>query len=99
MAVQHSLSDMKDGIMVIGNAPTALFELIDFIKKGQAQPALVIGIPVGFVGAVEAKHALKGNFHTLHHKHQQEGGSAVAVSITNAIIKLAKRGRARGLRE
>lgn len=90
MAVQHSLSDMKDGIMVIGNAPTALFELIDLIKRGQAQPALVIGIPVGFVGAVEAKHALKGISTPYITNTNRKGGSAVAVSITNAIIKLAR---------
>lgn len=89
-AVQYSLSDMKDGIMVIGNAPTALFELIDLIKKGQAQPALVIGIPVGFVGAVEAKHALKEISTPYITNTNRKGGSAVAVSITNAIIKLAK---------
>ena len=60
VAMQHSTSEMKDGIVVIGNAPTALYEIIDLIKKGTAKPALVIGIPVGFVGAVEAKYALKG---------------------------------------
>ena len=89
-AVQHSIPDMKDGIMVIGNAPTALFELIGLIKNGLAQPALVIGIPVGFVGAAEAKHALKEISTPYITNSNRKGGSAVAVSIANAIIKLAK---------
>lgn len=90
IAMQHSTSEMKDGIVVIGNAPTALFELIDLIKKGLAQPSLVIGIPVGFVGAVEAKYALKSISIPYITNTNRKGGSAVSVSIINAIIKLAK---------
>lgn len=90
VAMQHSVDEMKDGIVVIGNAPTALFELIHLIKKGLAQPALVIGIPVGFVGAVEAKHALRDIPVPYITNANRKGGSAVAVSIMNAIIKLAK---------
>lgn len=93
MAMQHSISEMKDGIVVIGNAPTALFEIIDLIKKGVAQPSLVIGIPVGFVGAVEAKYALKGISIPYITNTNRKGGSAVAVSIVNAIIKLARENR------
>lgn len=90
VAMQQATDEMKDGIVVIGNAPTALFELIDLIKKGLAQPALVIGIPVGFVGAVEAKHALKDISIPYITNTNRKGGSAVAVAIINAIIKLAK---------
>ncbi|UJS17659.1 MAG: precorrin-8X methylmutase [Candidatus Jettenia sp.] len=90
VAMQQSIHEMKDGIVAIGNAPTALFELIDLIKKGLAQPALVIGIPVGFVGAVEAKYALKGVSIPYITNTNRKGGSAVAVSIVNALIKLAK---------
>ncbi|GAN35252.1 MAG: hypothetical protein DYG83_08595 [Candidatus Brocadia sp. AMX2] len=90
VAMQQSTDDMKGGIVVIGNAPTALFELIDLIKRGLAQPALVVGIPVGFVGAVEAKHALKDISIPYITNTNRKGGSAVAVSIVNAIIKLAK---------
>lgn len=90
MAMQHSVNEMKDGVVVIGNAPTALFELIHLIQKGQAQPALVVGIPVGFVGAVEAKYALKDISIPYITNTNRKGGSAVAVSIMNAIIKLAK---------
>ena len=92
-AMQQSIHEMKDGIVAIGNAPTALFELIDLIKKGLAHPALVIGIPVGFVGAVEAKSALKNITMPYITNTNRKGGSAVAVSIVNAIIKLAKEGQ------
>lgn len=92
VAMQQSAYEMKDGVVVIGNAPTALFELIDLIKKGLAQPALVIGIPVGFVGAVEAKSALKDTVVPYITNTNRKGGSAVAVSVVNAIIKLAKEG-------
>ena len=90
VAMQHSINEMKEGIIVIGNAPTALFELIDLIKNGLAQPALVIGIPVGFVGAVESKSALREMQIPYITNTNRKGGSAVAVSIINAIIKLAK---------
>lgn len=90
VSMQQSAHEMKDGIVVIGNAPTALFEVIDLIKKGLAQPALVIGIPVGFVGAVEAKYALKDISVTYITNTNRKGGSAAAVSIINAIIKLSK---------
>lgn len=89
-AMRLATDEMKDGIVVIGNAPTALFEIIDLIKKGITKPALVIGIPVGFVGAVEAKHALKDIPIPYITNTNRKGGSAVAVSIINAIIKLAK---------
>lgn len=90
VSMQQSAHEMKDGIVVIGNAPTALFEVIDLIKKGLAQPALVIGIPVGFVGAVEAKYALKDISVPYITNTNRKGGSAAAVSIINAIIKLSK---------
>ncbi|MCF6158502.1 MAG: hypothetical protein E3K32_07990 [wastewater metagenome] len=90
VAMQHAVHEMKDGIVVIGNAPTALFELIHLMKEGLAQPALVIGIPVGFVGAVEAKYAIKSSPVPYITNTNRKGGSAVAVSIINAIIKLAK---------
>ncbi|MBM4055302.1 MAG: precorrin-8X methylmutase [Planctomycetes bacterium] len=93
IAMQYSLDEMRDGVVVIGNAPTALFEIIDLIKKGKAKPALVIGIPVGFVGAVEAKAALKDISVPYITNDNRKGGSAVAVSIINAIINLAKEGK------
>ncbi len=80
----HSLSG---SIVVIGNAPTALFRLLERLVEGADKPALVIGIPVGFVGAIESKQALAENtlgleFVTVHGR---RGGSAMASSVVNAI--------------
>ncbi|GFP28952.1 precorrin-8X/cobalt-precorrin-8 methylmutase, partial [Candidatus Hakubella thermalkaliphila] len=49
---------MDGGIVAIGNGPTALFEVCDLVRKGKARPALIIGVPVGFVGAAESKKEL-----------------------------------------
>jgi precorrin-8X/cobalt-precorrin-8 methylmutase len=77
-----------DAIVVIGNAPTALFRLLELIAEGAARPALVLGFPVGFVGAAESKVALAANafglpFMTLHGR---RGGSAIAAAALNALI-------------
>jgi precorrin-8X/cobalt-precorrin-8 methylmutase len=75
-------------IVVIGNAPTALFRLLEFVEVGAAKPALVLGFAVGFVGAAEAKAALAENtsglpFVTLRGR---RGGSAIAAAALNALI-------------
>jgi len=75
-------------IMVIGNAPTALFRLLELVAAGAARPALVLGFPVGFVGAAESKQALAENqlglpFITLTGR---RGGSAMAAAALNALI-------------
>ena len=57
-AVDMAISDMKDGIYVVGNAPTALMRLIELVSAKKARPALIIGLPVGFVNAAESKAAL-----------------------------------------
>ncbi len=74
-------------VVVIGNAPTALFRLLERVLSGAGKPALVVGIPVGFVGAVESKQALAENssgveFITVHGR---RGGSAMASSVINAL--------------
>ncbi|WP_187352184.1 precorrin-8X methylmutase [Allosaccharopolyspora coralli] len=80
--------DRLDGAVVaVGNAPTALFRLLELLQAGAPRPAAVLGIPVGFVGAVESKQAL------VHHRsgvpflvvHGRRGGSAMAVAALNAI--------------
>jgi precorrin-8X/cobalt-precorrin-8 methylmutase len=76
------------GAMVaIGNAPTALFHLLEMIAAGAAFPALVLGFPVGFVGAAEAKAALAGFGHGLAYitLHGRRGGSAMAAAAVNAL--------------
>ncbi|MGZ7095149.1 MAG: cobalt-precorrin-8 methylmutase [Methanobacterium sp.] len=75
-----------DGIIVIGNAPTALFEAIDLVQNEGMKVRSIIGVPVGFVGAAESKEALKKtdipNIITLGPK----GGTPVAVAVANSLI-------------
>jgi precorrin-8X/cobalt-precorrin-8 methylmutase len=78
---------LEGAIVVIGNAPTALFALLEMIDAGSAKPACIIGMPVGFVGAVESKDELIANsrdvpFATIKGR---KGGSAVASSVVNAL--------------
>ena len=79
--------DLDGAIAVIGNAPTALFRLLERIQEGAAKPALVVGIPVGFVGAVESKQALAefGSEIAFITVHGRRGGSAMASSVVNAL--------------
>jgi precorrin-8X/cobalt-precorrin-8 methylmutase len=80
--------DRLDGAVVaIGNAPTALFRLLDMIAEGSAKPAAVLGIPVGFVGAAESKQALIDNASGLEYLavRGRRGGSAITVAAINAI--------------
>jgi len=83
---------IEGSIVVIGNAPTALFRLLERVGEGAPKPALVIGIPVGFIGAAESKQALSENssgidFITVHGR---RGGSAMASSVVNALAIGAK---------
>ncbi len=88
-AVDLSLEEMQGGIYVIGNAPTALFRLLEHLQAGRVRPALVVGLPVGFVNAAESKEALSRQdqvpFVTALGR---KGGSAVAASVINALIRL-----------
>src|SRR5262249_5498212 len=85
--------DRLDGALVaIGNAPTALFHLLEMLDAGAAKPAAVLGIPVGFVGAAEAKDALVENsrgipFLTVLGR---MGGSAMAAAAVNALARVKK---------
>jgi precorrin-8X/cobalt-precorrin-8 methylmutase len=74
-------------IVVIGNAPTALFHLLEMLEAGAAAPALIIGIPVGFVGAAESKVALETNHLNLPYLtvRGRRGGSAIAAAAVNAL--------------
>mgnify|MGYP000279968286 CR=1 FL=1 len=81
---------INDGIYVIGNAPTALMRLLDLIEGGKCVPALVVGIPVGFVNASESKERLiaqtKVPYITVKGR---KGGSALAASVVNALAEIA----------
>ncbi|MEM1378775.1 MAG: precorrin-8X methylmutase, partial [Pseudomonadota bacterium] len=74
----------------IGNAPTALFRLLERIDEGAGKPALIIGVPVGFVGAVESKAELAANPRGCSYitVHGRRGGSAMASSVVNALAGL-----------
>lgn len=77
------------GIFLVGNAPTALFELLELARRGVAHPALVIGVPVGFVGAAESKEALLASALPFIVCRGRKGGSAIAAAILNALMILA----------
>jgi len=80
--------DRLDGAVVaVGNAPTALFRLLELVEDGAPRPAAVIGVPVGFIGAAESKVALTEHPAALEHLvvHGRRGGSALAAAAVNAL--------------
>ena len=76
---------LAGAVVAIGNAPTALFRLLNLIAEGAPQPAAVLGLPVGFIGAAESKQALVGSDLAYLVAHGRRGGSALAVAAVNAI--------------
>lgn len=89
-AMRHAARDMDGGIVAIGNAPTALYEVINMIREGVIKPALVVGIPVGFVSAPESKEQLARTDVPYITNIGRKGGSPAASSIMNAILLLYK---------
>ncbi len=89
-AVDAAISDMDAGIYVIGNAPTALLHLIERVKEQKAHPALIIGLPVGFVNAAESKAELiKLDNPPYITNVGRKGGSNVAAAVVNALVIMA----------
>lgn len=82
--------EMNGGVVAIGNAPTALLEVIQMIREKITHPALVIGIPVGFVCAVESKEELQTLDTPYITNKGRKGGSPCASAIVNALFKLLK---------
>jgi precorrin-8X/cobalt-precorrin-8 methylmutase len=83
-------TDRLDGAVVaIGNAPTALFHLLELIADGGPRPAAIIGMPVGFIGSAESKDALVANPWDLPYAvvRGRRGGSAMAASAVNALAQ------------
>ncbi len=76
---------MLGPIVAIGNAPTALFRLIELISAGAPRPAAIIGMPVGFVGAAESKDALIESGLPAIVVRGRKGGSAMAAAAVNAL--------------
>lgn len=86
-AVELWRERLAGALVVIGNAPTALFHLLDLIADGGPKPAAVIGVPVGFIGAAESKDALAAQTLGLEYVvvRGRRGGSAIAAAAVNAI--------------
>ena len=74
-------------VVAIGNAPSALFRLLELLHDGWPRPAAILGLPVGFIGAAESKVALAENRLSLEYLvvHGRRGGSAMTVAAINAI--------------
>lgn len=87
-AAVHLWRDHLDGsVVVIGNAPTALFALLELIDSGAPKPASIVGFPVGFVGAAESKDELIANPRNIPFAaiKGRKGGSAMAAAVVNAV--------------
>jgi len=89
-SMRMAASEMNGGIIVIGNAPTALLEVIQMIQEGTSTPALVIGIPVGFVSSPESKESLQALDIPYITNKGRKGGSPCASAIVNALFKLLR---------
>ncbi len=87
-AIEKAIDDAAIKIFAIGNAPTALFKLKELIENGHPKPELIIGVPVGFVGAAESKEILTDMGVPYIRINGRKGGSPVAATIINAIMKL-----------
>lgn len=86
-AVDLWLSRLEGAVVAIGNAPTALFRLLELLNDGAPRPALILGFPVGFVGAAESKAALIEHAHGVPYVtlRGRRGGSAMAAAAVNAL--------------
>ena len=88
-AVDKACDEMEGSIYVVGNAPTALLRLIELIREEKIKPALIVGLPVGFVNAAESKDELMTlNFPHISNR-GRKGGSNVAASVINAMAIMA----------
>lgn len=90
ISMRMAASEMNGGIVVIGNAPTALLEVIQMIQEGVTTPALIIGIPVGFVSSPESKETLQALDVPFITNKGRKGGSPCASAIVNALFKLLR---------
>jgi precorrin-8X/cobalt-precorrin-8 methylmutase len=84
-ALEHWRDRLAGSVAVVGNAPTALFRLLELVAEGAGRPAAVIGVPVGFVGAAESKVALAESDLEWLVVRGRRGGSAIAAAAVNAL--------------
>ncbi len=89
MRKAHRLGLLDGGIVAVGNAPTALIELGRLVKEEGAKPALVIGVPVGFVSAAESKEVALATPAPYVVARGRKGGSTIAVAILHALLSLS----------
>lgn len=90
-AMRSAARQMNGGIVAIGNAPTALLEVIRMVQEGATRPALIVGIPVGFISAAESKEKLSETTGVPFVTNVgRKGGSPAASAIINALYKLAR---------
>jgi precorrin-8X/cobalt-precorrin-8 methylmutase len=82
--------EMNGGVVVVGNAPTALLEVIQMVKEKVAKPALIVGIPVGFVAAAESKDELQSIDVPYITNKGRKGGTPCAAAIINALFKIVR---------
>ncbi|SEG38841.1 precorrin-8X methylmutase [Paenibacillus sp. UNC499MF] len=91
ISVRKAIREAQGGIFAIGNAPTALLELIRLVKEGEARPGLIVGVPVGFVSAAESKEELLQLDVPFITNIGRKGGSPVAVAAVNALSLMAEK--------
>jgi precorrin-8X/cobalt-precorrin-8 methylmutase len=90
-AIQLAVQDGADGaIFLIGNAPTAAFELAEQVKKGVVKPALIVAVPVGYVGAAESKEVIAKLNVPYMITRGRKGSSTIAVAIFNALLNMVE---------
>lgn len=89
-AMRIRSADMNGGLVVIGNAPTALLEVIQMVKEKVAKPGLIIGMPVGFVSAAESKEELLSIDTPYITNKGRKGGTPSASAIVNALYKILR---------
>lgn len=88
-AAMRRYADKELAIVAIGNAPTALISLIRLMEEGEMAPAVIVGVPVGFVNAAESKELLKLQNVPAITITGRRGGSPIAAAISNALLRLA----------
>ncbi|NOU89529.1 precorrin-8X methylmutase [Paenibacillus sp. LMG 31460] len=91
ISIRKAIKEADGAIYAIGNAPTALLELIRLVKEGIAKPGLIVGVPVGFVSAAESKDELAKLDIPFITNIGRKGGSPVAVAAVNALSIMAAR--------
>ena len=87
VALEHWREHLEGSVVVIGNAPTALFYLLEMLDGGAPRPALILGMPVGFIGAAESKDMLAADSRGVPYVivRGRRGGSAMAAAAVNAL--------------